>query len=243
MRRLLLIAGDAARGASLGQALTLEGFTVEVAPEGWYALTMLEREPTVLVLVDGAGGSPPAAELAAIVRADRDLTDVRLAVAVPCSEPVPEGFDLVVDGGLPLAEMAAQLRRLADHQERRDEVVLSGALDALDLLHLAETLGHCRRTGRLSLHVPGLSVGELYFDLGRVVHARFGSLVGHAAFVELFATARREVEVSFEFEALRREDVFRYPRTVRADFPKLLLGVAPDPGASRAAGGEEGRRR
>jgi hypothetical protein len=241
VRRLLLVAGDAGRGARLGQALFQEGFAVKVAPEGWYALTMLEREPTAVVLLDGAAGEPPAAELAAIVRADRDLAAVRLAVAVRPAEPAPDGFDVVIDGGRSAAELAAELRRRAADPTPAEARVLGGSLDALDLLHLVETLGRCRRTGRLSVCCPGDRVGEIYFDQGRLVHARCGTLTGRRAVGELLAAAGRQAEIPFELEALSREEVFRYPRTVRAEIRDLLLALAPAHDGRRAAGGHDGR--
>lgn len=241
MRRLLLVAADAGRGVRLGQALSQEGFAVKVAPEGWYALTMLEREPTTLVLVDGAAGEPPAAELAAIVRADRDLAGVTLAVALGPSETAPEGFDLLVDGSRPAAELAAVMRRRIGEPPAPGAMVLSGSLAALDLLHLVETLGHCRRTGRLSVWCPGDRVGELYFDQGGLVHARFGAHSGRLAFADLFACAGRQPEAPFELEALRREEVFRYPRTVRAEIRDLLLGMLPQADDRRAAGRHDGQ--
>ena len=238
---LLLVSADADRTGMLSPALAREGFDVRLAPEGWYALTMLEREPAALVLVDGAEGEPPAAELAAIIRADRDLGKVVLAVALGPSEPVPAGFDLALDAGWTPSRSAAALRRLARGRQPRDTLVLSGSLDALDLLHLTGTLGHCRRTGRLSLLFAGDGVGEVYFDQGQVVHARFGALEGRAAFTDLFASARRQAEeVAFEFEVLTREEVFRYPRTVEAEVQKLLLAMAPALAARRARGGQNG---
>lgn len=241
MKRLLLVAGDPSRSVALSQALSQEGFAVKVAPEGWYALTMLEREPAALVLLDGAAGEPPAGELAAIVRADRDLAAVRLAVAVRPTEPVPEGFDLVLDGGRSAAEVAAELRRRAGGPAPPEARVLSGSLDALDLLHLVETLGHCRRTGRLSVWCPGDRVAEVYFDQGRLVHACSGALSGRLACADLFAAAGRQGEVPFEVEALRREEVFRYPRTVHAEIRDVLLGLVPVAEDRRAAGGHDGQ--
>lgn len=245
MKRLLLVAGDPGRGVRLSQALSQEGFAVKVAPEGWYALTMLEREPAALVLLDGAAGEPAAAELAAIVRADPDLGAVRLAVAVRPAEPVPEGFDLVLDGGRPAADVAAELRRRTGDPAPAAPA-LSGSLDALDLLHLVETLGHCRRTGRLSVWCSGAGgasdrVAEVYFDQGRLVHARCGAQSGRLAVAELLAAAGRQGEVSFELEALSREEVFRYPRTVHAENRDVLLGLAPAQEDRRAAGGRDGQ--
>lgn len=241
-RHLVLVAGDPERTGPLSLALAREGFAVKAAPEGFYALTMIERERSALLLLDGAGGDLPAGELAAIVRADPALRGVTLAVAVPSAERAPEGFDLVLDGGLPLAELAAQIRRRSVDGSIPETLMLSGSLDAQDLWHLTGTLGQARRTGRLSLVFPGGRLGELYFDQGQVVHARFGAEEGRAAFTGLFETTRRLAEISFDFEILTREEVFRYPRTLVADVQGLLLHTAADLDETRRRGDQNRKR-
>lgn len=242
MSRLLLVASDAGRTKLLSRALGREGFTVDVAPEGFYALTMMEREGADVVLVDGAGGDLPAGELAAIIRSDPSLGEVTLAVAVHPPETEPQGFDLVLPGGLPAAELAATLRRLARNGARAEAVALQGSLDAQDLAQLAGTLAHARQTGRLSLVFPGDRLGEVYFDRGHVVHARLGGEEGRAAFTGLFEAAQGEDEVPFDFQILRREEVFRYPRTLSADVQGLLLVTMVDLDEMRHRG-DSGRKR
>jgi len=185
MTGLLLVASDPERTARLTRALGREGFSVKVAPEGLYALTMLERERPSLLLVDGAKGDLPADELASIVRSDPALRGVALVVAVRSAEPAPEGFDLVVDGDLPLADLAATIRRRTSERTGSGTRTLSGSLETLDLPQVSEVLGQSRRTGRLSLVFPDERVGEIYFDQGQVVHVRFGAGEGRTAFSAL----------------------------------------------------------
>lgn len=228
MTRLLIVGGDPVRAADLASALGQEGFTVKVAPEAMYALTMLERERPPVVLVDGAGGDLPAEDLAAIVRADPELVGVILALALHATETAPEGFDFVLDGDQPQADLAATLRRRAGERDASSSRTLSGSLETLDLPQMVEALGQGRRTGRLSLEFPDGRVGEIYLDQGQVVHVRFGASQGRAAFSELFALSQWKVGIHFDFEMLTREEVFRYPRTLVADVHELLLHTAVD---------------
>jgi CheY-like chemotaxis protein len=228
MNRLLLVGADPARTGALARALAREGFAVKVAPEGLYALTLLEREGAGLLLLDGAAGDLPAEELAAIVRSDPALAGLELVLAVRSPAPAPGGFDLVVDGDLPPAELAAAVRRGALDRRLPGAVALSGSLDALDLLQLTGTLGQRRRTGRLSLVLPGERVGEIYLDRGLVVHALFGAAEGRSAFTRVVAAVQGAEEIFFAFEILTREEVFRYPRTLAAEVQRLLLNTVAE---------------
>lgn len=241
MSRLLLIASDPERADRLGGALRRQGFSVEVAPEGFYALTLIERQRPPLLLVDGAGGDLPAGELAAIVRSDPALASLVLVVAVRSGESVPEGFDRVVDGDLPPDRLAAALHGTALEERAVSDCTLRGSLDTLDLPQLAGALGQGRRTGRLSLDLPGERSGEIYFDRGVVVHVRFRGGEGRAAFTELFAATLWSSDVSFRFEVLTREDLFRCPRSLGIGVPELLLSTAIDLDEIRNGGGDRER--
>lgn len=239
MSRLLLVGGDPGRMGRLTQALCCEGFSVKVAPEGLYALTMLERERLRLLLVDGAIADLPADELAAIVRSDPVLSEVTLAVATRPPEPVPVGFDLVLDGDLSETELAVAVRRHAGERQAAGAPTLSGSIETLDLPQVAEALAQSHRTGRLSLVFPDGRVGEIYLDRGEVVHVRFGAGEGKSAFAALFAAAQWRMGISFDFEALSREEVFRYPRSLVADVQELLLHTAVELDELRRRGGRD----
>jgi len=117
--KILLIEADPDRAAALAAALGGGGGTeVRIAPDGFYALTMLERERPDLIVAGGCVGGIGAAELGAIVRSDPSLAGVRLALyADPASPPADLNgggvFDLVLDAAAPAPELAASLRRLA----------------------------------------------------------------------------------------------------------------------------------
>jgi hypothetical protein len=118
--KILLIEPDPVRAATLAAALAAAG-GVEVlsAPDGFYALTLMERELPDLVVVAGTWlGGIGVGELGAIVRSDPALAGVRLALcASPAAPPADLNgggvFDLVLDAAAATAELATSLRSLA----------------------------------------------------------------------------------------------------------------------------------
>lgn len=118
MARILLIEPDPARAAALAAALGGGGAEVRIAPDGFYALTAIERERPDLVVAGGRVGGLGVAELAAILRSDPALAGIRLALyhdpAAPPADLNGGGlFDLVLDAAAPPGELAARLRQLA----------------------------------------------------------------------------------------------------------------------------------
>jgi CheY-like chemotaxis protein len=119
MTKILLIEPDPDRAAALAAALGGGGGAeVRIAPDGFYALTMMERERPDLVIAGGCQGGIGVGELGAIVRSDPSLAGVRLALYTdPAAPPADLNgggiFDLVLDAAAPAPVLAASLRRLA----------------------------------------------------------------------------------------------------------------------------------
>jgi CheY-like chemotaxis protein len=117
--KILLIEADPDRAAALAAALGGGGATeVRIAPDGFYALTMMERERPDLIVAGDCVGGIGAGELGAIVRSDPTLAGVRLALyADPAAPPADLNgggvYDLVLDAAAPARELAEGLRRLA----------------------------------------------------------------------------------------------------------------------------------
>jgi len=127
--KILLIEPDPERAAALAGALGGGGAEVRVAPDGFYALTLMERERPDLVVAGAWLGGIGVGELGAIVRSDPSLAGVRLALyADPAAPPADLNgggvFDLVLDAAASAPELAASLRSLAGmpatSQECRD---------------------------------------------------------------------------------------------------------------------------
>jgi CheY-like chemotaxis protein len=116
--KILLIEADPDRAAALAAALGGGATEVRIAPDGFYALTMMERERPDVVVAGGCVGGIGAGELGAIVRSDPMLAGVRLArYADPAAPPADfnggGAYDLVLDAAAPARELAESLRRLA----------------------------------------------------------------------------------------------------------------------------------
>jgi CheY-like chemotaxis protein len=116
--KILLIESDPARASALAAALGGGGAEVRIAPDGFYALTAIERERPDLVVAGSCVGGIGAGELGTILRSDPALAGVRLALyADPAAPPADLNggglFDLVLDAAAPPGELAAHLRRLA----------------------------------------------------------------------------------------------------------------------------------
>jgi CheY-like chemotaxis protein len=118
LTKILLIEPDPARATALAAALGGGDAEVRIAPDGFYALTMMERERPDLVVAGAWPGGIGVGELGAIVRSDPSLAGVRLALyADPAAPPADLNgggvFDLVLDAAAPAPELAASLRLLA----------------------------------------------------------------------------------------------------------------------------------
>jgi CheY-like chemotaxis protein len=124
--KILLIEPDPDRAAALAGALGGGGAEVRIAPDGFYALTLMERERPDLVVAGAWLGGIGVGELGAIVRSDPSLAGVRLALyADPAAPPADLNgggvFDLVLDAAASAPELAASLRSLAGMPAARPE--------------------------------------------------------------------------------------------------------------------------
>lgn len=89
-QRVLVVDPDREAGAETGDLLQELGYAVEVARDGFEALSALSRSPPVLIVVDQSlGGKLDAGALIARVRKLRDVKDV--AVVATASEPSADG--------------------------------------------------------------------------------------------------------------------------------------------------------
>lgn len=248
--RILLVEGSLEGQSELGRALEDAGFEVVVAPDGFFATTLLERNRPAMLLTGTELPDMGALELMQILADDPHLADLRRVLLPRAADgEVPQelaaAFDLVLPPGVAPAHLAAILRRSLATPSLTSPAPapsLKGTLDALEFASLAQLLGNAELTGVLRLTFePG--EGLIYFDRGQVVHAVFGEARGMEAFVAVTRNAGATAGAAFRFEKLGTAEVFCLPRSLGTSIHKLLLAAAVelDEASPRAAAGRSGR--
>jgi CheY-like chemotaxis protein len=255
---ILLVATNSEEAEDVRRELQPLGHEVTVAPGSFYALTLLERHrPDVLVAWPDVG-EPPADELCAILRQDPAMERIRLVLVRP-DGPAPASMPdvVVVRSGSP-ADVAASLGRLvpsapsaapvrgsapeAEQPQPLSEVgALVGRLDTIQLAHLVQALAQLRRTGCLRVMFFS-SESRSYFQVGRLVHATFGELVGEEALQESLLEAEVQPGALFAFDRYDAARIAQVPATVTASLESVLLDTSAhlDERRSLAKNREEG---
>lgn len=101
--KALVVDPDAARAATVAEALTASGAQATVAPSALFALTMLERNQQDVIISRANVGDMEGHELCGMVRADPSTVGVRfvlIATGVTSAQVSQTGIDLVIPEGL-----------------------------------------------------------------------------------------------------------------------------------------------
>jgi CheY-like chemotaxis protein len=173
-------------------------FVVEGAVDGAGALEILAKNPVHLIVADTDLADMNGLQLYRRLSQETRLrsipfvflsADARVTTkTVAFNAGVDEYLVKPCDG----VELAARAKALIGRQRRIGSVLrarsytLAGDLSALSFADLIAILELGRRSGTVSVST-GDTMGNAYFDQGRVVHALFGNLMGASAFVWLMA--------------------------------------------------------
>ncbi len=218
MRRLYKIARSSDHEA--GEVLVRPGETVDslhVVVDGEVEVIELEGEKQG----DARRAGDCFGEISFLTGSPATITArARTAVRI-ASVPKPGFGDLLMDH----PELSYHLTRvLARYHARRSTRVasdlttgISGTLQAMPLSELVQILNQTRKSGLLRLQ-GAEQAGELYFDGGEVLDARFGSLTGKAAFHALLGWERGK----FGFDPAHRRTA---PGLGEPTLPLLMEGM------------------
>ena len=246
-RKVLIIDTDVTRTEALTSALSRGGLVVTTAPDGFYALTAVERDRPELVLICGGGsaGIDPV-ETCAILRADPSLAGVKVGYYLADADgedTLADLYDLTIFGPIAPSLVASKVKRYLSHQpavqlrsvDQEGEGMpvdptrnaLSGSLEVLNLVELIQVLCQSQQRGRLCILFGG-ELAEVCIDDARVVHSAYQGRAGRDAMVATLAAGQAETNAEFWFEAMSREETFRFPRTINMSVQQLLLSIAVD---------------
>jgi len=110
---VLIVDADPDDVRSMSEALTLRGFTVDVAPDGERAFEAIERRPPDVVLLDVAGTGPNGMEILDRIRASPQLASTPVVIVTSKSgdDDVLAGYKFGADYYLTKPVTARRLLR------------------------------------------------------------------------------------------------------------------------------------
>ncbi len=243
MSRILLIEPKEKDQRVLAALLIEAGIEVMPAPDGFFALMMLEKNPPDLVLMPSLLKDMSAGEFCAIVRSDPTLEGLAVGVIATAADPVlshqDASFDMVLEPGLPVPAISRRVssflqkdrKTLSSHSgavsvptelPKDDALLLWGSLEIMGLLQVCQVILETGRTGLLSLSFSA-GQGYLRFLDSLLIDARFQELEGEEALRAMHKTSSRETGTTFRFEAQDTSHQSSFPRTLELKLEDLLL--------------------
>jgi CheY-like chemotaxis protein len=209
-----------------------------VAEDGFYALTMLERNPPALILTRGQLADMSGAELCSIVKKDISLSGLPVLLLRSADEGEPtsglaeeEGFDQVLEEDEELSILAWQLHSLQGLDgmpvaldQGKEGKAFSGSLQVLDFPELTQALSQTHKTGVLTIELAK-GPGRVYFLRGEILHASRNEEGGRAAFARIFHEGERGGDARFQFSAKKEEELAAFPRSIEMTAEQLLLTI------------------
>jgi DNA-binding response OmpR family regulator len=230
---VLVVDGDGVSRRFVELALGRDGsFQIETALDGAGALEILGHTPVHAIIAETEFPDMNGLYFFRLLNGESRLrnipfmflsSDARVATRVVA---FGAGVDEYLVKPCDVAELVARVKSLIGRQRRALEVLrnrgytLAGRFSAMAFPDLVATIEMERSSGTLSIATAS-SVGAVYFDEGRVVHARFGNLVGQRAFAQLMA----EPDAQFEFTQEPCPIVGR-EQTIRESVTSLVLESA-----------------
>ena len=253
MPKLLIVDSNADMRQALEQSIPPNS-EIMFAPDGFYTLTLLERDPPDAILTRPHLQDMSGWELCSIIRRDSAFNNIRIGLlaehsATPPNEPQRALFDEVIvdstgsflldhaqaldtvtfEGLVALSRQTPLLERSPETGPVTlpiDESAPKRELDAPTLPDLLRVLVNKQKTGRLIVRTL-FGQGFVVFDNGQVIHASLEALRGRTALAALCYGAGKIKASSFEFESLER-DMMKWPRTIEIPANELLAGLKRD---------------
>ncbi len=229
--KLLIIDPVEGRSRAVADELDGKGFEVEIAPNGLYALTMLERARPHVVMARSDVGDMTGLELCSYVRGDDSFSETRVVLIVQNEEEKRKAIDApsvdkVWTGLAPT--LAQRLLQLRDSEREVNTRPVSAKADATfeptggrsDIASLLEEYGRERKTGRLTLF-NGQTEGTILFEDGWIRHSEFLHFRGIPAIGKLLAI-HKAGRADCRFEDVAPEEMTGLPKSIEMTAEHVL---------------------
>ena len=180
-RRVLVVDDDRAIRGALERVLLLEGYEVEVVPDGAAALTALSDRPADAVLLDLMMPGVDGLTVCRVLRAERNRVPILMLTARTETSDRVAGLDAGADDYLPkpfeLDELLARRRALLRRTQPADEQPTNGVLQ-VDTLRVDPA---ARRAWRGDKEVD---LSKTEFDLLELLMRNSGIVLDHTTIYE-----------------------------------------------------------
>ncbi len=247
LARVLLIEPTERDQRDVAAFLIETGLEVLPAPDGFYALMMLEKNPPDLVLMGNRLKDMDAGEFCAIVRSDPSLEGLAVAVMAEAGDSAlahdEARFDMIIEPGLSPAAAARRILFLLkkDREDTRplrpvtgpiavddDAILLWGSLETMSLPQVCQAILQAERTGLLSL---SFSTGQAYlrFVDSELIDASFLDQDGEEALESIRDFSLQESGATFRFEAEDSVDHKSHAGAFQLGLQELLLLLVASP--------------
>lgn len=244
MSKVLLVDAETDSCRSLQRALVGAGYDVVVATSGTSALAVLEEDWPAAVVTQGRLGDMDGRELFSRIRSAPATGHIPFLLLSGVEDDVASaasaaGVDMVCPGHLSVNAFVERLGHLVagdvvvgEGESARVPALapaavrdFQGSLGVMDLTAVMQTIAHSGKTGRLEV-VLASGTGCLDFEVGKLVHAEFGSDTGDKAFAALIRAAQAEDGGHFGFMAGDAEWAAGLQHTIHRGLDRLLLSTA-----------------
>lgn len=221
MSQVIVISGDSVIRDRSKRALESAGIDVCVAECGVSGLERVWHEGVCLFLCDDVLPDMTVFDLLNIKRSEPVLADIPVIVSASQSNRAGDYYNAGCDDFIllpfQLSDLANKVRAVLRRSHARG---VTGSFSHISILDLIQMLMNAHRDGRLDVDC-GAVYGTLYFEMGQIVSAISGELVGEDAFLQLLRVAQKGGDFNFTADADKTGT-----RNITQRTDHLLLGLA-----------------
>jgi CheY-like chemotaxis protein len=225
-QNILIVSNDSSARGQLEQALSSLGVQLNIAEDGLFALTVLERQPADVVICMADLGDMSGQELYEMIREDHTLAKTSFVLLSGANaQLLGRGHDIQIPQDISAIDAVSFVQGLLKKRTRAalDSEKLQqtqgkmlplgrtnpeslrasqfgGTLEHFSLFDLLMLLTQTHKSGQLFLQINQMHAMVLV-DRGDVIMAEYGNHIGETALIQIFLDSDRFAESTFSFQA------------------------------------------